>query len=384
MSTTQETQEQLMAKFKAAADQKKQAEAESQKKPTEQHRESNRTPISVLPVHHSDHVKEFTTFRILGLPASVREKPTDAKRVFFSDIIVNAGTHHKRVVWPQRKDARGRDDGTLDPDFILCRIYDHVMDRGEWDETINHTTKNGNKGFWTLPWKNTESYRWIKDTANGAGFTKPFMPPQNGQYVMNVISREDDWCVANKHAKLLGTRFESYVKDGEEKITTKAGISAKLYSDICSATYEYHLHWCMDVCIEKDMHKEKATDQYAKPVYKVRKPTDLEIPDEVRAKFKGELRIENNRISMMPLTEEEQQYGLYDLDKIFQPNYLMILEQFGERIAKVDEETGTQFLPELKELEKAQREGRSATVATSAPAPENVPVDATEDEDIPF
>jgi hypothetical protein len=138
----------------------------------------------------------------------------------------------------------------------------------------------------------------------------------------------------------------------------------------------------MDLCIEKDMRKEKATDQYPKPFYKVRKPTDLEIPDEVRAKFRGDLRIENNRIAMMPLTEEEEQYGMFDLDRIFQPNYIFILENFGARIARVDEETGSQFFPELETLAQAQRDGRSTTPAQ---APENTAVPSSaEEEDIPF
>lgn len=363
---------------------KKEKEASDQKKanPSAPRTFTKLPPIKVLPIHNPAKDNETTVFRVIGLPHSVRENPWDVKQVFFSYIVGDDGRHH-RFVWPQNKNSLGQEDGTLDKSFILYKIQEKVLDKGKWDESIDHVSANGHKGFWTLPFKDTESYKWIKGGVNMYGYSKFFVPSKVGAYVMNVISRMDDWCAKNKHTMLLGTKDESYLNKQTGEMVTKmlSGITSSLYGDIYAATAQFHDHWDIDVAIEKE---KVIKDGVAKPVYKVRKPSDLELSDEVRALFanEGKFEILKGKIVPQPLTAEEQAYEKYDLDRLFKPNYFTIKQKLQKRIETVDEETGSSFMQELESLIAQQKEERAKSGVTAVA--DEASDDSHDDDEAPF
>ena len=332
--------------------------------------------------------------RIVGRPPAMRKLPSDVKRVFKSEILTDKGGQ-ARIIWPQELDVDGKETGKLDESFIMHQIYDKVMEK-RWDDTIDHITKSGKKGKYVFLNEKTESYKWVKDNQpQFSQFSVRFLPPQNGEFVMNFITRMSDVCKETKHSVLLSRKGSHWIgkKDGKPKEKYEIGLTKDLYDTIWSSVGAVHRHWDLDIVITKKSQKDAAGKTDVS--YTVSDASDPRLPKHVRelfAKVPNIIDLPNGDrcAEKIPLTEEEASYELYDLDKLFAPStYEKIKKNFSKRIALVDVELGTNFMQLLEIGVKKELEAKKAKGSTSTDAPAHEEEEAEsqtgdDDDDIPF
>jgi hypothetical protein len=143
--------------------------------------------------------------RPIGEPFSPQtltsKKDTDIKILMHSEIEKDDKLHYSKIHWPCiTKTTRVGVKIVPDPDWILTRLYNKVVEKQWIDYEDGHKNERGNTGEYHYLHEDTTIYKQIK--ANGAqGKYKNFYP--SVAVFMNVIDRTDDWCEKNKHTKIL-------------------------------------------------------------------------------------------------------------------------------------------------------------------------------------
>lgn len=292
--------------------------------------------------------------RIIGNPLEAREKSTDAKLVLQSKIVKSDKKGYIKINWPI-KEVKGK--YVPDPEWILTRFYDKV-NAGRWvkfsegilkDDKGNvyppdYLDAKGKNGKWVKENTHTKVFEEIEANSKiGEKYPPSFYPSK--RIVFNWIDRHDNWCVENKHSKILSAKkapFEAVQADGTKKTIyfTDTGIPASLYDKIfeyCSAVGTMDIDLVITK-IEKD--------------YKVFDSTDF-------PKFITEA---SHKLGVKTkLSEEEKAYELYDLDKLYKiSSYRKIKKNLLSLFKLCDAELGTSFEKELEELCKIEEETTKA------------------------
>lgn len=289
-------------------------------------------------------------FRILGIPADVRELPTDPKIVYWSKIITDKNTW-KNIYSPTVEDSKK--GIIIDENWILWRMYRDVMKSDFIQYTEEEKAKKDYKrkdrrgndnGYFEPKHQYTPSYiRIDKNKKEGSKQFGHFFPKK--RILMNVIDRMDDWCKHNKHSKLPTSNlspFEFIDETSKEKkiiYFKDIGIPFSVYEMIYQQVLEFRSSWDLDIIINRVQVGEQT--QYI-----------------IRDAFEDKLQDRTKRLANRePLTKEEMEYAKYDLDKLFHPTYYLTLEKDFEKLFKqVDIDLGTKYFPELQELAKIEKE----------------------------
>lgn len=238
-------------------------------------------------------------------------------------------------------------EGKLDEDWIFHKLWAKVHEV-EWidykeGEIRDPNRKRGNdKGYFIDKYAGTPSFiRFEKNKKENSNQFGHIYPKQ--RVAMNVIDRMDEWCLNNKHSKLLSSSHNPFEivddKGGKKTIWfTEKGFPNELYKLFWSQVLEFRGHWDLDMIVHKEEKK-----------YVLRDGMEDKIKESVK-RF----------VNINPLSDEEKQYGLYDVESMFQPiGYYKIYNSFEKLFKQADLDFGSKFHPELVELyevEKIQRE----------------------------
>lgn len=321
-------------------------------------------------------------FRVLGNIVEFKETPFDARIIQWSKIITDKNTW-KNVYWKQTS------EGKIDEDWILYRLYKAINESNfikyteeekarakEAGKDYKRTDRRGNEnGYFENKHVNTPSFiRIDKNKKEGKKESSQFYPRK--RVVMNVIDRMDDWCKKNKHSKVLSGNNPAFEVDdlenpGRKKniyIYTEMGIPFSLYDLIYQRVFEFR-GWDIDIIVERLQVGEKQTS------YIISDSEDGKVSDIAK---KYMVRDRN-------LSQEEREYKLYDLEKLFHDTYYnTLLTSFTKLFQQADIDLGTKFYPELQELARIEKEEldriKKEKEATSIPVDGTKEHESVEDE----
>lgn len=249
-------------------------------------------------------------FRIIGVPVEVRQKNTDPQKIFFSKVLKDGGKGYINVIWKQNE------AGELDSTWILKRFYDAIM-TSTWVKYVEADIDNvnikkvedkilntkGHNGYYQRVYSDKPSFVRVDQNLKvdasemDKKFLKRFYPSQ--RYLMNIISRMDDWCKENKHSKMLSSKHElgkKADKEGKFNYFSDYGVTKQVYEQIMEQVVHYRKNWSLDVVVSKD---SKAQTKYS-----TRDIREEKIDPKTKALGTD-----------AQLTEEELAYELYDVDK---------------------------------------------------------------------
>ena len=308
--------------------------------------------------------------RVVGNPVEVRKHSYDPLVVLETKVVKPAKdikTPKKGYYKIRRKYILNKGSYECDPQCILTRFINTVYE-GKW---INYTEKDidgekiiqssdgtiintktesrNNKGYYLHTHKDTKVY--FELTAGNKQNKEMFPVKVNNfparKVVMNVIDRMDDWCKVNKKTKLLMSKitpFHSQDDEGQPFVRhfMDTGIPLSLYDMIFD---QLQANGSLDV----DLVITKDKDLRAN--YKVHDVNE-EAPRYITEESK---KLGNAN----PLTEEENNYEKFNLDKRYAPSsYREIKIAFFHLFKLCDAELGTNFTEELLALvekEKAEK-----------------------------
>lgn len=306
--------------------------------------------------------KKEIVIRILGNPIEVREKPTDPKFILQSQVVKDDKKSYSYINWPYVED---KGNFIPDPNWIVTKFMDKVLE-GKWiryeekdvdgvdivkrdGKIINTKTDSPYKeGYFNYFNSKTEIFKIITagNSKEGEKFPKKFQPAK--RVVANVIDRMDNWCVDSKHTKLLSGKKVpwEFKKDDGTKDTiyfTDTGIPIGLYDEImdhCAAVGTLDI----DLVIIKDNTLQSK--------YRVWDITDIKyLKDPMTLKIGKKDK----------LTPDELSYEMYDLDKLYKvSSYHKIKKTLNSRFALCDAELKTNFVAELDDLVKKEKEESEA------------------------
>ena len=288
--------------------------------------------------------------RIVGNPYEARQNPWDVKIILYSEILNDNKNEFVKITWPLIEKG---EKFLPDPNWILTRLYNAVTD-GDWEKYTEDMIDNkeivrradgeiikrkGGKEL-NVYWKHIHSEKTCFQRLrkeNNIRSTDKF--PRNvfpvPRVLMNWIDRMDNWCIENKHTKMLSSRISPYTfKNDEGKNITihyiDRGIPFILYQKIWENVIETRGHWDLDIILKLGSDRN----------YTIRDSLEDKISEESK-----------QIVVSTPLTEEEKNYEKYDLDEIFIPSsYVKIKNNLTGLFKLVDSELNTTFTEELDEL----------------------------------
>lgn len=298
--------------------------------------------------------KKEKVVRVLGNPLEVRQLPTDPKLILQSYVAKDDKSGYFQLNWPV-SEKNGK--YIPDPDWIVTKFYNKVNE-GKWEKYPDgQVDEKGKNGKWVKYHKDTKIFQLLENNSKeGEKFPKSFFPSK--RVVMNVIDRHDTWCIDNNHSKLLTSKktpFEITTDDGTKKTIyfEDVGVPEMVWSTImdhCRATSTLDI----DLVITKKSDDKK---------YVV-----FDITDYPKYVTEASFKIG----SKDKLTEEEKQYELYDLDKLYGvSSYSKIKRVLKTRFALCDAELGTNFVNELEVLVKLEEEERKKNQEDQEPTESN-------------
>lgn len=277
-------------------------------------------------------------FRFVGKPPEFREKSTDAKTVKFSRWLNDKAKSYIDIIW------KVLPDGNLDDSWLLTEFYNDVMSR-TW---VNYTDEDkkanpkiaDKKGYFKFHNEDSPTFQRIFNNTRKGDLYPPKYYPQD-LVIQNCIDRNNDWCTTYNHTKLFAKRLDIWedkksgnmVEDAKEP-----GYSLSLLSMIYRKLSKSPIF----VWEKVDLVMEKTDDQ-AK--YDVSTACSVEISDEMK-----------KIASKEPLTEAEEKYEMYDIDKLFPvASYNKIKRNFLNLFKSWDVETGKNYTERLEKLAEEEK-----------------------------
>lgn len=294
----------------------------------------------------------YKVVRLLGAPIGAesqgyKRKPTDPKEVLMCEVKDDKGKRFT-IKMPLRAE-RSVDN------HILIRMYDKVMEKTR----INGASVYVNKD------KHPEAFELVSKGGFKPedGKTYQFSSGLKGDKlsIYNCIDRTDKWCKDNKHSKVL---CRSLNVDDQGRVWAKPGIkSYGSVNKIAELLGKYGSFMKYDIAFERTGMKDNPWN--IKNASRLKEAGMLED----LANMDG-TEVDANQIVVGPLTDEERQYELYDLDKLYGPtSYTKIYNRIPSFFKIVDAAFGTHYEDEIKQLsekEKAEWEANKETEQVAA------------------
>jgi hypothetical protein len=275
--------------------------------------------------------------RLLGEPLIVRSLPTSPKHVIHSPMVLDDSGKWCKITWSD------------DKNWFLYKVYNTVMSynwnvekrRREYLHQETHPEIFNRVAYNNKPKNNLEKG----------------MAPQN-YIVGNWIDRHDmEWHREHKHTKLISKK-RTVSKDNKEFF--EIGFPTTVYEQLMDDIVEH-----MGLFMDYDIIVTKLDKD---PWYKIYHP-ELHAIQLKHEDFSGIAGLYNCE----PLTEEEEGWEMYDLDKLFPvSSYYKIFTRLGNMVKMVDASFNKSFYTELEklvELEAKEREKLKAEQVQNTPAP---------------
>ena len=304
-------------------------------------------------------------FRILGYPFEFRQSPTDAKLVLQSKMVKDGFEKKVKINW-RYIEKKGK--YIIDPDWILSKLYNKVMERKfvKYTESDIDPQKKikksedgkirndrGFEGNYEDLNTNTKTYTRLKFNQLPTDIKSFGDAYPSSKVVFNIISRMDDWCKKNKHSKLLATKVSTSqkVNDKGEMVTSyfpETGISKSMYDEILVHMRQIGLtSLYTDFIVTRTLINEK----YGQNIFDGEGALKLGRGDKAVL----------GKIVSGDLSEEEKSYELYDLDKLFSvSSYSKLKRDLSGLFKQTDSEFGTNFYDELCQLVIEEEKKREA------------------------
>jgi hypothetical protein len=288
-------------------------------------------------------------YRLIGAPPSAlppsKTRDFDAVEVFVCDVKADDGKR-MQIRIPLKTDQQSND-------HILHRLYARVTE-ADWVTVPGQTKKKKIN-------KNQDKYPELWEAVTKTGF-KPLTDGKSYQYasglkgqqvaIFNVIDRNDDWCAANKHTKLLSKEVGVKVNDdGKTNYYPKTGVpSFGFLQKLADQIAKYGNYENFDIAIKK-------TGEKTSP-YELRNVSMLKSKDALEDVMNDDgSDINPEHIVIGPLTQEEIAYERYNLKHLFQPtSYSKILRRIPSVFKLCDACLGTTFYDELEKSSAAEKE----------------------------
>lgn len=309
-----------------------------------------------------------------------RPNPSDMKFMHISKIKSDDGKTTFYLYLPLRSDEP-------EQDHLMWKIIDTVYAK-EW---VKDPATGKNKPIETFKIKHPDVYEKV----NKGGFTEadgkwPYMYARGWKgpemLLINVIDRRDDWCKVNKHTKLISKNV-NVTAEGKEY--ADFGVPAfGFFGPLTNLRNNFKMGWeKYDVVITKTGEKlDTVTNMF--------NGTAFTNPAAITTNLDKAMGIdpaEYKFISQEPaLTEEELNYGRYDLDENFRvTSYRTIDKYLGKTIQLIDaavnedrinagKSPDSHFYADLQKLvkeeadawakEKAAQDAAQGTASEAAPA----------------
>lgn len=337
------------------------------KEADDQRRMGNFSVEEIKDIHYMSFVdQEEVVFRPVGLPAEVRTSPYDSKIIFWSRILNQTKKYHTDFIW---KTIDTDVTTELDPDWILMKFYDSVMER-HWAKF--DTPQDGKDEGWIYEHNGHDIFTHVAFNRS-ASMRNNIKIQFKGRkrVVMPGISRMDNWCKENKSCIIVTSSRKAWMpkRDGSNQnivYFTDYGIPyEKCYTKIMERVVEYYKHWNIDLVITKK------ADTMEYDVY------------DINDKYVSE---KSKRIGTdAPLTEEELMYARPNIDDKFPvTSYGKIKNTVGDLIKQWDGYRGLKLFDELLDLydrEQYQKEQEKKetqpTGAVNIPYEEKAPAVGT-------
>lgn len=311
-----------------------------------------------------DEPRTEKVFRIVGLPFENRKNAFDSKLVFFSRIIKDGQAGYTHIIWKTILNEDGIPE--LDESWILYRLYKKITE-AKWynySDAEKAALGDGKNGKYIPLHSGTKCFARVQaNTKEGAKYPPKFYPIK--RVLMNVIDRMDDWCVQNKHTKLLYDAINPFTRvnaDGKEEVVefvNNVGISKTAYDCIWENVIKYHHHWDIDVIA-------RTTGDGQNPVI---------VKDATEKKLEA-LSLQLAKVD--PITAEEEAYERYDVDKLTpHASYDKLYRNIVGLFKMTDAELGESFSKELGELVDKEKSEKAANQETETTQ------DETEHQEIP-
>jgi hypothetical protein len=281
----------------------------------------------------------YKVFRLIGLPPGSEalgytRKPFDPIEIMMCEVKDDKGKKFI-IKLPQRQDSVAHN-------HILHRLYDKVTEVA-WI--------SGKKVF-----VHQQKYPDLWQAVTKTGFT-PNDPvgykmasglKSTNFVIFNCIDRQDNWCVENKHTKILCRQVNI---DAKGNVWASPGIKSFGFltrlTDLLNKYKNYELY---DIAIKRTGQKDPPLELRNASIFKEKGMLtellndDGTIPDE-------------NLIVVGPLTAEEKAYERYDLNKLYQPtSCTKILNRISSVFKLTDASLGTKFYEELVSLSEKEKE----------------------------
>lgn len=309
-----------------------------------------------------------------------RPNPSDMKFMHISKIKSDDGKTTFYLYLPLRSDEP-------EQDHLMWKIIDTVYAK-EW---VKDPATGKNKPIETFKIKHPDVYEKV----NKGGFTEadgkwPYMYARGWKgpemLLINVIDRRDDWCKVNKHTKLISKNV-NVTAEGKEY--ADFGVPAfGFFGPLTNLRNNFKMGWeKYDVVITKTGEKlDTVTNMF--------NGTAFTNPAAIATNLDKAMGIDPDEykfISQEPaLTEEELNYGRYDLDENFRvTSYRTIDKYLGKTIQLIDaavnedrinagKSPDSHFYADLQKLvkeeadawakEKAAQDAAQGTASEAAPA----------------
>lgn len=339
--------------------------------------------IQKMFLHFGEKTRTERVFRIYGNPLEMRKNNSDPKLIYFSRIVKDGGKSFTNIIWKTKLNDIGVPE--IDEDWILYRLYKKVME-ADWRNYTDDEKKERNdnkRGEYIPRHSGTKSFARINQNRRtqdtNTKIKVSFYPKK--RVILNVIDRMDNWCVENKHSKILmasGSPYE-FTNDKGEKVVINyvndIGIPYLAYTLIFENVVKFHHGWDIDIVA-------KATGELSH-AYEIRDVTETKISELSKKVGKDG-----------PMTAEELAYELYDIDKLYrEASYTKLYKNLIGLFKLVDSDfppssPGEGFTEELTKLynEEAQKlleekKRREAEGKAEEGQEEEHDVDAQEQED---
>jgi hypothetical protein len=305
--------------------------------------------------------------RFIGRDAANRLDDHDAIFVLWSKIVNDTKKGYVHINWKPVYDDEGRPTLEPDPDWILMEMYQAITE-GEWEG--EYGTDNNKKIF---TYADTAVCRRVEKNKTATDqYPQQFYP--RSRVFFNWLDRMDNWCVANKHTKVLTSsknKRKEPDKNGNPIWFIDPGVPSQgLYEKIMDEIWLRAKTMDIDIMVTKN----KLTKDYT-----VSDTSGELVPDEIKAISRGS----------EPNTVEESAYEKYDLTNVRPVTSYNKIQKGLKQLARgIDDVCDTNFAPRLADLARVEKEQLNKEAKEKAktqhPVESDVPMGVqTHDEDEP-
>lgn len=295
-----------------------------------------------------------------------RPYPSDAKFLHISKVKADDGKSVFFLQLPLMGD-------NIETDHLMWKIINRVYER-QW---LKDPATGKNKPVNVVKVQHPDIFELV----DKGGYTQedgkwPYLYAKGWRgtemLLINCIDRRDNWCVENKHTKLLSKNV-NITPDGTE-FAEKGIPSYGFFNDLAKLRQNFQEGWeHYDVVITK-------TGEGKDTRLNLFNGTAMTAPASLQGKIDKGMGIPESEYVYISqnnaLTSEELSYERYDLDKNFKvTSYHTINKYLSNSIKKIDGALNTHFYDELQQLVKEEQEkwdkerGENPPVATVETAP---------------